>query len=147
MGEKLNMTCHWPFCLPLSLQGNEVISPLHYHHNNKAWVTGAESKTYLSWLNNNMVVQDQHILTFMDNVPGHPNLSFCNKKLDFLPPNTTTRFQPHNTGIMTRVEAFYKKSILCFTLYQKDWVVSVPNAAEGIQIYSTLNDSSWPDSR
>ena len=94
---------------PTSFRGKEGLCPVRYHHNKRAWTTGVEFDAYLSWLNNKCIAQDQKILLFIDNAPGHVNLEYFNMKLSFLPANTTSHLQPLDAGIITQTKALYKK--------------------------------------
>jgi len=46
---------------------------------------------------------------FLDNAPSHPRLTLKNVKLQFLPPNTASRTQPMDQGIIQAVKLKYRK--------------------------------------
>ena len=58
LGEKLKLTVIGRSAKPTSFRGKEGLCPVRYHHNKRAWTTGAEFDAYLSWLNNKCIAQD-----------------------------------------------------------------------------------------
>ena len=105
LGEKLKLTVIGISAKPTSFRGKEGLCPVRYHHNNRAWTTGAEFDAYLSWLNNKCIAQDWKILLFIDNASGHVNLEYSNIKFSFLPANTTSHLQPLDAGIIAQTKA------------------------------------------
>ena len=123
---------------PTSFRGKEGLCPVRYHHNKRAWTTGAEFDAYLSWLNNKCIAQDGKILLFIDNAPGHVNLEYSNIKLSFLPANTTSHLQPLDAGIITQTKALYKKQMLHEVLCEVKKGTPAWKAAKDIQIYDAI---------
>ena len=115
LGEKLKLTVISRSAKPTTFRGKEGLCPVRYHHNKRAWTTGAEFDAYLSWLKK-CIAQDRKNLLFIDNAPGHVNLEYSNIKLSFLPPNTTNHLQPLDAGITAQTKAPYKKQMLCEVL-------------------------------
>ena len=73
------------------------------------------SEFFLSWLhgvNNRMAAQDRKIILFIDNCSAHPDVQLSNVKVVFLPPNTTSKLQPCDAGIIQAVKTNYRKSLL-----------------------------------
>ena len=90
-----------------------------YTSNRKAWMTGPIFETWLRQLNNRMVLLGRDVLLFLDNCSSHPHLELSNVKLSFLPPNTTSRLQPMDAGIIQTVKLRYRKKLLqhiCFLM-------------------------------
>ena len=110
-GEKLKMTVIRRSVCPYSFRSKEDILPIHYCYNQKGWTTAIEFEAYLSWLNK-VIAQDCHVLLSIDNVPGHPDIQLSNIKLEFLPPNKTSKLQALDAGIIAGVKALYKKYTL-----------------------------------
>ncbi|XP_060561826.1 tigger transposable element-derived protein 4-like [Ruditapes philippinarum] len=54
-------------------------------------------------------MKKRNILLFVDNAPSHPNLSFSNMKVVYFPPNTTSRTQPMDQGIIQTTKLKFRK--------------------------------------
>ena len=83
---------------------------LTYHANTKAWMTTL--KTWLKRVNHQMRTQNRKILLFMDNCGAHPHLDLSHIELAFLPPNTTSKLQPMDAGIIQATKMTYRKMLL-----------------------------------
>ena len=89
--------------------------PLPYEANPSAWMT---SELFCKWLievDSEMKKKKRNILLFADNAPCHavgklPRLS--NVKIEFLPPNTTSKVQPLDQGIIRAIKQHYRKCLL-----------------------------------
>ena len=138
MGEKLKLTVIGRSKSPRSFRGKEGINPVRYRYNNKAWTTSAEFEAYLSWLNNKMISQGRKILLFLDNAPGHGHHSFSNIKLEFLPPNTTSKLQPLDAGIIAQVKALYRKRMLRNISFNIQQNIPASEAAKKIDIFTAI---------
>lgn len=80
-----------------------------YEANKKAWMTGKIFETWLKRLNHKMRVHNRNILLFMDKCSSHPRLTFSNLKIDFFLPNTTSKLQPMDAGIIQNLKMIYRK--------------------------------------
>ncbi len=78
--------------------------PVKYAAYKKAWMTSELFKQWLDGLNNKMREQHRSILLFVDNCSAHPDLTLSNIKLVFFPPNTTSKLQPCDSGIIQNVK-------------------------------------------
>ena len=99
-------------------------------------------KHFLKRLNSKMVRKRCHIILLMDNAKcyGCENISsLSNVKVHFLPPNTTSHFQPLDQGIIYSLKAQYRK-LLCqnrvqaYEFYEEDDPISPP-----IDILDSIN--------
>ena len=75
--------------------------PTDYRANKKAWMTTERFKNWLLTVDGDMKGQKQKHLLFLGNCTIHnspPTLS--NVELYFFPPNTTSKFQPLDQGII-----------------------------------------------
>ncbi|DAZ94057.1 TPA: hypothetical protein N0F65_010096 [Lagenidium giganteum] len=89
-----------------------------YDNNSSSWMKWPLSKARLQRINANMQSQNRSILLLLDNASVHkpsktaaqPELS--NVKLQFLPPNTTSRLQPHDAGVIASVKARFKRKLI-----------------------------------
>ena len=67
---------------------------VEYFWNQKGWMTGPVFDLWLTDWNNNLTKQNNHILLLIDNAPGHVIGKYSNIRIQFLPPNTTSKLQP-----------------------------------------------------
>ena len=81
---------------------------INYYYNLSAWMNGEVSIDYLQKINIELIKQKRSILLFVDNCSAHPNLSFSNIKILFLPPNTTSVLQPMDAGIIKWFKGSYR---------------------------------------
>ncbi|GFW20781.1 tigger transposable element-derived protein 6 [Trichonephila clavipes] len=69
--------------------------PTKYRSNKKAWMTTELFNEWLVSLNSDIKKEKRHILLFLDNCPVHNNAPpLSNGKLQFSPPNSTSKLQP-----------------------------------------------------
>ena len=100
---------------------NKEALPVHYYSQKNAWVNSGD------WFHNQFVpAVTKHLkekgltvkaLLVLDNAPTHPNAASLvsqggNIKAMFLPPNTTTIFQPMDQGVLEALKRRYCKSLL-----------------------------------
>ena len=79
-------------------------------------MTGLICQEYLLWLNNKMKAQGRYVLLFMDNFSGHElgvqlvggKDALSNVKVRWLPPNTTSHWQPLDQGIISSFKLHYR---------------------------------------
>ena len=87
--------------------------PTDYESNKKAWMT---SEIFIKWitkLDKRFHRQQRKIVMVIDNCPAHPNVKGLNSiKLVFLPPNTTSKTQPCDQGIIQNLKVHYRKKVL-----------------------------------
>lgn len=87
--------------------------------------------------------QKRHIILFLDNAGCHPRDaqdSYSNIKLVFLPPNTTSRLQPLDAGIIKNFKVRYRKLLLKFVVSR---VNSGSTAAEIVKTVDVLQAIRW----
>ena len=78
------------------------------------------------------------ILLFLNNAPGYGHHSFSNIKLEFLPPNTTSKLQPLHAGIIAQVKALYRKRMLCNISFNIQQNITASEANKKIDIYTAI---------
>lgn len=91
-----------------------------YESNRKAWMTSDIFSKWLVTVNNKMKRKNRNILIIVDNCSAHPDCQFSNVKLVFLPPNTTSKLQPCDAGIIQTVKIHYRKKLLRHILSKMD---------------------------
>lgn len=66
---------------------------------------------YLRDLDRAMIKQKRKIALLLDNCSSHPRLTLENVKLVYLPPNSTSRTQPLDAGIINCLKCHYRKEM------------------------------------
>ncbi len=91
-----------------------------YESNQKAWMTNAIFEPWLKKLNNKMALQHRKILLLMDNCSSHSAPKLSNVKIVFFPPNTTSKLQPMDAGIIQTVKLLYRKKLLGHLIFKME---------------------------
>lgn len=82
-----------------------------YEHNENAWMTKTIFHKFLIRFNRAMKYQRRYVLLVLDNFSGHMvDYTPSNVELLFLPPNTTSRLQPLDGGIIRAFKAHFKRN-------------------------------------
>ena len=123
----LNQMCFkdWPGKRPMHVK---------YFSNPKSWMNSEIMK--LDKRNRKMRNQGRHIILFLDNTGYHLSDvkdSYSDIKTVFLPPNTTSRLQPLDAGIIKNFKVRYRK------LMQKFVVSHVNSRSTAAEIVSTVD--------
>ena len=84
---------------------------IEYYNNTRAWMNGPIFHSYMKNWNDELARQRCHILLLIDNAPSHIVDEYSNIKIQFLPPNTTSKIQPLDQGIIRSVKCAYRKTI------------------------------------
>lgn len=120
-GEKLKPFVIGKSAKPRCFQGIDIMNlGVTYANNKKAWMTSALFTDWLRKLNNKMAITGRKILLFIDNCSAHPLINLSHIKLALLPPNTTSRLQPCDAGIIQAVKLNYRKCLLRHLLYEME---------------------------
>ena len=115
--------------------------PVKYYHQKKAWMTGDILHKILSDLNHKMIQQKRSVLPFMDNAGCHPHDiegKYSNIKIVFLPPNTTSKLQPLDLGVIQNFKIHYRRLLLRFILASIDSCSSASEVAGSINILTAI---------
>jgi hypothetical protein len=96
---------------------NRRLLGVQYRYNNSKWITGVICAEYLHWLNRKCSAQGRHVLLFMDNFSGHEygvdliggKRALSHVRVEWLPPNTTSHWQPADQGIINTFKLHYRK--------------------------------------
>lgn len=87
--------------------------PLDYEANHKAWMTSKLFEDWLKNLNKKMKKEKRKIVLFIDNCPAHSTIpKMENVKIEFLPPNTTSKLQPLDQGIIQSFKVKYRHLVV-----------------------------------
>lgn len=144
-GDKEEPVVIWRSLNPRCFKNLPGKRPLHvkYFSNPKSWMNSEIMKELLNKLNRKMRNQGRHIILFLDNAGCHPSDvkdSYSNIKMVFLPPNTTSRLQPLDAGIIKNFKVRYRKLLLKFVVSH---VNSRSTAAEIVNTVDVLQAIRW----
>lgn len=116
-----------------------------YEANTKAWMTGEIFTRWLRRFNNQMVLQSRHVLLFLDNCGAHPSIKLSNVRLAFLPPNTTSRLQPMDAGVIQAMKLGYRKLMMGHIATRIDEVSTASELARSITVLNAIQwvKASW----
>jgi hypothetical protein len=81
---------------------------------------------YLQWLDNKMRGANRKVLLLLDNFSGHElgvelvggKQGLLNIRVEWLPPNTTSHWQPLDQGIIASFKTIYRKEWILYMLRQ-----------------------------
>ena len=94
--------------------------------------------------NDELARQRRHILLLIDNAPSHIIDEYSNIKIQFLPPNTTSKIQPLNQGIIRSVKCAYRKTIqvqYCSRVENYEEVKQIIQSFDFVVAVNTLVDA------
>ena len=115
--------------------------PCYYYNQPKAWMEGSILEEILAKLNARLRRENRNILLFMDNAPCHPE-GICDKfshiKVVFLPPNTTSRLQPLDLGIIQAFKLKYYKRLLTHVVSKVDECSSATEVCKSVDILQAI---------
>lgn len=86
--------------------------PIKYRSNSKAWMTSNLFTEELQQWDAELKKKKRKILLLVDNCPAHPNIPLNQIKLVFMPPNTSSKMQPMDQGIIHSLKCRYRKIML-----------------------------------
>ena len=79
-----------------------------YFSNDTAWMTGYIFKKILNEWNDELKLKGRRVLLLVDNFSGHADEGYSNIQVEFLPPNTTSKVQPMDLGIIANFKRIFK---------------------------------------
>ena len=100
--------------------GHMISLRVTYESNNKVWMPEELFAAWMRRVDNRMRRQNRHILLFLDNCGSHPHMELENVKVVFLPPNTTSKLQPMDAGIIQKLKMVYRKKLLRHIIFFVD---------------------------
>ncbi|GFO28913.1 tigger transposable element-derived protein [Plakobranchus ocellatus] len=87
--------------------------PVCYQSNSKAWMTAAIFTEWIQEFDRAMHCQKRKVLLTLDNCTAHPKVTNLKAvELLLLPPNTTSKSQPCDMGIINNVKCHYRGTLL-----------------------------------
>lgn len=87
--------------------------PVNYKFNRRAWMTSEIFTTELREWNEQLRRMKRKILLLVDNCPAHPDVKDMDCiKLVFMPPNTSSKLQPMDQGVIHSLKSNYRRLLL-----------------------------------
>ena len=109
-GEKLPLFVIGKYAKPRCFSGVKSL-PCRYRSQKKSWMDGDLLTEWVKELDGKYAAQDRKIALIVDNCPAHPKVVGL-KAIELLPPNTTSKTQPMDQGVIGSLKAFYRHSII-----------------------------------
>ena len=111
---------------------------VEWYANKRSWMTRAIMTEWLLAFDRRMERQKRRVILFMDNATSHCDAALNNVKIIFLPPNTTSRCQPLDQGIIQNFKVFYRQKVLRNILSRMDNVESGYELAKSINVLDAI---------
>ena len=95
----------------------------------------------LKGINRRMRREQREIILFLDNAGCHPvslQEMFSNIKVVFLPPNTTSRLQPLDAGVIKNFKVRYRKLLLKFVVSRVNRRLTAPDIAKQVDVLQAI---------
>ena len=111
-GEKLPLFVIGKSANPRCFNGVKNL-PCRYRSQNKSWMDGDLFIEWVKEIDRKFAAQDRKVALIIDNCPAHPTVEGLNAiELIFLPPNTTSKTQPMDQGVIRSLKAYYRHSLI-----------------------------------
>lgn len=90
-----------------------------YYHNKTAWMTQPIFDQWLAKIDKYFRLKKRRILLFVDNCSAHETpQNLKNVKVEYLPPNATSRLQPIDQGIIKALKSNYRKLLIKYLAFK-----------------------------
>ncbi|XP_045496574.1 tigger transposable element-derived protein 4-like [Colias croceus] len=87
--------------------------PVTYDAQSRSWMTAIRFIDWLKALDDHLQIKCRRIILFIDNCPAHPKgVELNNIKLVYLPPNSTSKLQPMDQGIIKVLKQGYRTRLV-----------------------------------
>ena len=107
-GEKLPMFVIGKSAKPRCFKNVKNL-PCRYRSQDKSWMDGNLFTEWVRQPDNKFVAEGRKIALIIDSCPAHPRIDNLQVELIFLPPNTTSKTQPMDQGVIRSSKAHYAK--------------------------------------
>lgn len=143
-GEKEAAVVIWKSESPRCFKGVDRSKlPVQYYSQSKGWMMGEILEKVLSKFNRQLRSKGRSIALLKDNAECHPPKlkdKYSNIKIIILPPNTTSKLQPLDLGIIQNFKIHYQKLFLRFVISKID---ECDTASEVIKSVNILQAMRW----
>lgn len=121
-GEKEKPLIIWRSQRPRCFKGKDLnCLGVSWYSNQKAWMTSFIFEDWLVNFDKKMRNQDRKILLVLDNAACHAHgTQLTNIKLLYLPPNTTSKLQPLDHGVIKCFKMEYRQCALRYVIARMD---------------------------
>ncbi len=119
-----------------------------YTYNKKAWMTCKTFDEYLLKWNSHLVRQNRKICLLIDNCPAHALLrEYSNIEIHFLPPNTTSKLQPMDLGVIKKFKSAYRRYLVEMYLHALEQRQDLATVRSKIHVKAAIEMSvrAWND--
>ena len=116
---------------------NVKFLPCRYRNQQKSWMDGKLFKELLRELDRKFAFEGRNVAFVIDNFPVHPHLDNLKAiQLYFLPPNTTSKTQPMDQGVIHSLKAKYRKNVVWKTIQSAEKRKTLPKISllQGMQM-------------
>lgn len=126
--------------------------PVDYDANANAWMTMEIFEKWLVGFDKSMRKKKRNIILFLDNASSHKfDVRLTNIRLEFLPPNTTSKIQPMDMGVIRTFKAYYRARMMqkVLAILSQDPNATASITAKKLSILDALYliASSWNSMR
>ena len=111
----------------------KTLALYRYRSQKKSWMDSILFEEWIREVDRRFNKEGQKIVLLVDNCPAHPSIdNLVSTELIFLPPNTTSKLQPIDQGVIRSLKAYYK-------------TMSIKKSIEAIRKKKTLPEFSVLD--
>ena len=111
----------------------KTLALYRYRSQKKSWMDSILFEEWIREVDRRFNKEGQKIVLLVDNCPAHPSIdNLVSTELIFLPPNTTSKLQPIDQGVIRSLKAYYK-------------TMSIKKSIEAIRKKKTLPEFSILD--
>ena len=108
MGDKLSMFVIGRSKSPRCFKGVKHL-PCRYRNQNKSWMDSVLFEEWIREMDSKSTKEKKNVALIIDNCPAHPTIDNLRPiELIFLPPNTTSKLQQMDQGVIRSLKAYYK---------------------------------------
>ena len=112
LGEKLPMLAIGKSANPRCFKRIKSL-PCKYTNQAKSWIDSDIFTRWLKELDREMIAEGRRSTMIVDNCPAHSHVEGLQAvELIFLPPNTTSKLQPMDQGVIRSLKAKYKSAVV-----------------------------------
>ena len=108
MGDKLPMFVIGKSKSPRCFKGVKHLL-CRYRNQNISWIDSVLFEEWIREMDSKFTKEKKKVALIIDNCPAHPTIdNLKSTELIFLPPNTTSKLQPMDQGVIRSLKAYYK---------------------------------------